>query len=1661
MDNAAIWNIIDTYFQDNPQALVRHHVDSYNDFFKNGIFRIFKETKPVTLYSKLDPVTNEYMSQCKLYMGGKNGDKIYFGKPVIHDTDNVHYMFPNEARLRNMNYSMTIMYDVDVEFIDTLLPGQLPRVIGSELLKESNGGGIALNIDGETYVEKAGGSISEAVERSAQLTPESVPQFGGAPEKTVVKRQSKKDVRLEMTTKAAANLREASEKTVSGNTQTYIHTLERIFLGKFPIMLQSDFCILQGLPAEIRHSMGECKNDLGGYFIVDGKEKTVVAQEKFADNMLYVRAVNDDNYLYSAEMRCVSENVAKPVRTLSVKMCAPSSKFTNKQLVVKIPNVRAPVPLFIVFRALGIISDKDIISYCLLDMEKYQTMIDLFIPSVHDASTIMTQQNALKYIALLTKGKGVTHALEILMDYFLPHVGETNYITKAFALGDMVFRLLSVYTGLEPPTDRDNFKFKRVELVGTLLYDLFREYWKIQLHEIHLEFEKRLYYNQNMYEDNLFGLITNNYQDVFRERSLEVGFKKAFKGNWGAQVHTKRIGVVQDLNRLSFNSALNHLRKTNLPLDSSVKLVGPRVLHNSQWGFIDPIDTPDGGSIGLNKHLAMSTYISRGVSREPMIAWLREKWGMKLVEEFTPLALSQSTKVMVNGFFVGAVDEPINCIKTYRLYRRNALLPIYSSATFDIRLNTIFVYTDAGRLCRPIFYRDDLTGKMSYQSKTILKRLQDKSFSWTELITGFNKKREGAAFNASDMRIYNLHELYEGVESETNPAKLERFIKDKAVLDYIDNSESEHTLIALDTEQYESVAEANSQYTHCEIHNAFIFGMMCNMIIFPENNPATRNSFSCGQSKQACSLYHTNYQSRMDKSAVLLNSGQIPLVKSRFLDYITNEENSYGENAIVAIACYTGYNVEDAILINEGAIKRGLFRTSYFTCYEAHEEKSKEGDVINEQKFTNIMDEPAIVGTKPGYDYSKLDKFGIIKEGTAVDDKTVLIGLASVGSAPQGSILNTGPRMVDGSKTPKKGQLGVVDKAFITDDEEGRRIAKVRILEQRIPTLGDKMASRAGQKGTIGMVIPERDMPFTAEGVRPDLIINPHAIPTRMTIGQLVECITGKACALYGGFGDCTAFNNKGSKIGVFGELLTKEGYHSNGNELLYNGMTGEQIETEIFIGPTYYMRLKHMVKDKINYRALGPRTALTRQPVSGRANDGGLRIGEMERDTVISHGMTDFLRESMMERGDKSYLAVCNHTGMIAIYNPAKGLFMSPMADGPLKFTGSLENDGLRLEHVTKFGRNFSIVCIPYSFKLLIQELQTINVQIRIITEDNIDQIESMSFSQNIQKLTDDASMTPYLLIRAIQQRISDKQIGRSRAPIEDSIESVEKSPQYAPPGNTPSPSMYENQPIIKGNPDSPVYNPYSSDEENDAASPAYAPHGNTPSPGMYANEKAPYESPVYNPNADYESPVYNPNADYVSPVYDPNSPYVSPVYNPTAPDDTIAGGGSANEYRVGGRVCLRNRKDNYPARPWVITHMGPKFLTVKAANTEGLNDMEQIQVVSKFDIFPEEHAHMYIPAIQNHSEPVSDIPARMQMPYPSNMPTVIIAPKFFNGNGSDNSTDLPANNPEQPMTHNTYTENESPIIVKTVSREEPLPDKKGDGEIDFSNLVIKKQGV
>jgi len=1624
MDNSTTWKLLDKYFHDNPQSLVRHHTESYNDFFQNGIFQIFKEKNPLRIRTKYDERINDYRSQCTMYFGGKEGNKVYFGKPVIYDDDNSHYMFPNEARLRNMSYGMTIHYDIEIEYIDILAEGEEPNLVGPEEL-----------FTGGAYTEST--NFINFKEQNIDIDTEEESIRGGAP-----KRRTKRTTQ-DMTTEETALIRELTEKSlIESNKQVRTSTIEKVLLGRFPIMIQSNYCVLSGLPAEIRHTMGECRNDHGGYFIIDGKEKTVVSQEKFGDNMLYIRKSGDDKYLYSAEIRSVSENVSKPIRTLSVKIMAPTPSYTFKNIVVNIPNVRKPVPLFIVFRALGVISDKDIITKCLLDIEKYEHVVDLFTPSVHDAGGILTQQTALKYIASFTKGKTISHAQEILSDYFLPHVGETNYIDKAYYLGYITQRLLSVYTGVDDPTDRDNFKYKRIELVGTLMYELFREYYTIQLRKIHLDFESKLTFNKALYEDNLQSLIEQNYKSVFSEKIVEKGFRDGFKGNWGAQSHTKRIGVVQDLNRLSYNSALSHLRKTNLPLDSSAKLIGPRVLHSTQWGMFDPIDTPDGGNIGIHKHMAITAYVTQSFSREPMIKWLREKAEMKLLEECSPFALSKMSKVIINGLWAGVVNTPEETVEKIRLFRRNALIPIYTSVTFQISQNTVYIYTDGGRICRPIFYRDPETNKMSFDKDVVRKHLDEGEYSWNDLISGFNKKSI-KDFNPNQYKMYELSELYDGIDSESNPSRMKRFLEEKAIIDYIDSNETENSLIAVNEEALS--LSKNDKHTHLEIHESLIFGTMSNLINFPENNPASRNSFSCGQSKQACSLYHTNFQVRMDKTAVVLNSGQIPLVKSRYLDYINNEENPYGENAIVAIMCYTGYNVEDAILINEGALKRGLFQTTYYTTYETHEEISKGSDDTTEKLFTNIESEMDVIKTKPGYDYSKLDKYGIITENTELNDKTVLIGMTSR-STSQGSMVS------DMSKTPKKGQLGVVDKTFITDGEEGKRIAKVRVREVRIPNLGDKMASRAGQKGTVGLIIPERDMPFTRDGVRPDMIINPHAIPSRMTIGHLVECIVGKASSIYGGFTDCTAFNNKGSKIKVFGEMLSNVGYHSSGNELLYNGMTGEQIESEIFIGPNYYMRLKHMVKDKVNYRARGPNTQLTRQPVSGRANDGGLRIGEMERDVVISHGASEFLRESLMERADKYQIAICNTTGMMAIYNPSKNIFMSPMADGPLKFTGSLDGKEQHLEQVSKFGRSFSVVNVPFAFKLLLQELQTMNVQMRIITDDNIEQLESMSYSNNIDKLMFTDDVTPQEILRFAKNNIHTSRLGNLKTPVvekatpeivKDSPKTVTDSPEFAP------------------------YSPYRPNEEELQAS--------TMSDSL---RKEIYGTPTPNSNENImvqKSPEFAPYSPYQPTEEDIQASTMSDslrreIYGTPIPEKTEYNELSkqAREYSVGEEVYYRG--DEIPNRKWIVSNIGDRFIKIES-NTPSLNDPDTIKLVTALDIYKSNNDYYDSPtlSVDSYNTPP---PPPLGNPSPE---TTINGGRsnFIGGNGIHHPPPINIKiiNNGNEYSNESVIPDESNYIVdnKVATFNPPVEDERVNigiepssqstsGKLDFDKLVVKK---
>lgn len=1203
MDEPTTWKIIDSYFRDNPDFLVKHHLTSFNAFMFNNIPQIMREYNP----SILNQEQNDMLIKCEMYYGGKNGDRIYYGKPVIYDADRMHYMYPNEARLRNMTYGVSIHYDVEVVI---------------------------------TFEQK-------------------------------------------------------NTKKVM-NTETVL--LESLYLGRFPIMLKSKLCVLNQLDKNVCFNMGECINDPGGYFIIDGNEKVIISQEKFAPNMLNIKNTPNDIYKCVANLYSKSEDESKSVRNLSVCLVNDEKQLTNNQIIVNIPNVKKGIPLFILMRALGVISDKQIASFCLLDLEANSNLLPLLIPSVHDAGCVFTQNTAILYIASFIKVTTPINTMNILSNYLLPHIGTDNFIEKAYFIGYMVNRMLKVYTKMEPETDRDSYKFKRIELSGTLLTDLFKEYYILQQKHTRTKIESEYIFNSSIYEGmNIKNLFLNKF---FEERIVEDGFMKAFKGNWGGHSYTKRIGVVQELPRLSFNAFISSLRKTNLPINDSAKVIGPHMLHSSQWGLMDPIDTPDGPNAGIHKNLCMTTVISDGYSKKKIIELLKEFKLFILLTERNPVELFQSIKIIINGDWCGVTDEPVVLVDKLRTYRRCGLIPPLTSISWKINEKTIYIYTDSGRPMRPIFYLD----KGHIVNKDKLKS----DFTWSQLMSGFSDKPKKFDHSIHRSDFYKLSDLYSNDDEMLNH---------KSTIEYLDTSETDTCMISFDKEE--------SSYTHREIHGSLLLGVMGNQIIFPENNQLPRDLFSCGQGKQAVSLFHTNYQNRIDTMGVVLNNGQIPLIKSRYMKYINQEKNPYGVNVIVAIMCYSGYNVEDAIIFNQAAIDRGLFNTSYYSCYETRES-------IGTNDITEIsnINNKVVMKLRAGYDYSQLDERGLIKENTPIsNDKITLIGMTTRNKNTEGYI--------DNSVFTSKGQEGYVDKSFITEGE-GVRIAKIRIREERRPEIGDKFVSRAGQKGTCGVILKEVDMPYTSNGIRPDIIINPHALPSRMTIGQLIESLLGKIHLEYGGFGDCTAFNNKinkGLKNNSYTKILTKIGYHHSGNELLYNGMTGTQIESDIFIGPTYYLRLKHMVKDKINYRQRGPTTIMTRQPVQGRSNDGGLRIGEMERDGLISHGMNKFIKDSMMERADKYMIAIDNVSGLIAAYNPSKNIFLSPMLDGPLQYNFPVD-DNPSIINVTKHKKTFSVIKIPYAFKQLYYELLTMNIQMRIITDDNIDSIQSLSYSNNIKQL-------------------------------------------------------------------------------------------------------------------------------------------------------------------------------------------------------------------------------------------------------------------------------------------------------------------------------------
>ena len=512
-------------------------------------------------------------------------------------------------------------------------------------------------------------------------------------------------------------------------------------------------------------------------------------------------------------------------------------------------------------------------------------------------------------------------------------------------------------------------------------------------------------------------------------------------------------------------------------------------------------------------------------------------------------------------------------------------------------------------------------------------------------------------------------------------------VLDESILEYIDPAEQNTTMISMDN------ANINSEitYTHAEIHPSSILGICANCIPFPNHNQSPRVTYQCAQGKQALGAFATNFNHRMDKTSYVLSYMMRPLVDTRLMSYLNLHKIPSGEMLMVAIMSYSGFNQEDSIIFNKDALDRGMMCATLY-----HTEKDEDKQVHGDEEIRCKPIPNKTKGMKFA-NYDKLNSQGVIPENTLLENRDIIYGKV----LPIRENKNDPTKVIkykDLSRSYRTHEETYVDKNYINRNGDGYTFAKIRTRTFRKPVIGDKFASRHGQKGTIGIVLPASDMPFTKDGIRPDIIINPHAIPSRMTIGQLKETLLGKVLVQLGLFGDGTSFSDL--PLSKIGDVLEESGYERNGNEVLTNGMTGEQLETSIFFGPCFYQRLKHMVNDKMHARSIGPMVRLTHQPAEGRSRDGGLRFGEMERDCMISHGATRFIQDRTYYASDKFSVPVCNKCGMIAVYNDKKHIHICNTCNNR---------------------SDFSICNIPYACKLLFHELMTMNIVPRMITDKNI----------------------------------------------------------------------------------------------------------------------------------------------------------------------------------------------------------------------------------------------------------------------------------------------------------------------------------------------------
>jgi len=1024
-------------------------------------------------------------------------------------------------------------------------------------------------------------------------------------EKRQIKYITPNEARLRELTYASTISVDVHVEEFSGYELISEKILPKVSIAKIPMMIGTSKCNLYHKTKDEKNMLGECEYDDGGYFIIKGKERVLISQERGNLNTIYVfQHKPSSKFKYSAEIRSTSEENGHSI-LLQMRL------YSNNRVTVVLPFFSQEIPLAHIFLVFGYsIQEIDDLFQTICGVEneninliRKRLLREMEITHSTEVAITSISQYILQSIIKESRSQ---YVIQILNNDILPHLGITSSpISKTFFLMFMLHKLIQTANGNRPEDDRDHLNNKRFETAGYLVSELFRALYKRFVRMIEPQVQKK----------HDVSTIIN------RTSIITQGMKTCFAtGNWGIpKSNYIRCGVSQILSRLSFNATISHLRRILIPIGKEGKNSKIRQIHCSQYGFICPSETPEGHSSGIVKNFTLFTRVSTRIDTSHIQNLLEDYFTTDEIQrDNVQRHNTQSNYLFVNGRHIGIVSLPPNeFISRFRQLRSNHIIPYSVTLSHDSLLHTFHIHSDDGRILRPLW------------------NLQD----------------------------YTFREIEQVIQTETWESLLE-----KEYIIYLDSNEIEHAYISMRPN------DITPKHDYLEIHPIMMFGICVNLIPYVDHIQAPRITYQGAMGKQAIGMYATNNDIRCDTVVHSLQYPEKPIVQTHLSELLNYSNLPSGNNLIVAIACYGGYNQEDSVIFNQSSIDRGVFRCfTYRTILIEEKKRNNNSHEIIELPNESIRNSL--------YNYEKLDSRGIITVGSYIGPNDVIVG-RTVSTQKKGISQKS-----DNSVVIRNGEEGYVDRLFESTTPDGYLMVKVKIRFLRIPEIGDKTASRSAQKGTIGMVFRHADMPFTQEGIVPDIIINPQCIPSRMTINQLLECIAAKNAVIDGQFVYSTPFSKYSHDIvDELMDKLHKNGYEKYGNEVMFNGFTGEPFQSRIFIGPTYYQRLKHLVASKIHARDHGSVQSLVRQPLEGRSKEGGLRFGEMEKDCMISHGVSRFLNERLYDLSDKFQIIVCKNCGSI-----------------PNQTDRCYECDQDDIHPVN----------LPYACKLLFQELMAIGIKI------------------------------------------------------------------------------------------------------------------------------------------------------------------------------------------------------------------------------------------------------------------------------------------------------------------------------------------------------------